>query len=162
VDPSQVDYLFDRLLNATASELPVLRDALKDHRSTLTPKLWAVLESAKPGDDRLLPAAGALASYASDDGQWEDVGGKVAQAVGSVSVNGGYLGSWLVALRPVRSKLRAPLAIIFEKSRLETERALATNILADYASDDPERLAELLMVSDAKGYGSLIPVAEKR
>ena len=50
VDASQVDYLFNRLIKATPSELPVLRDALKTHRSTLTPKLWTVLESAKPGD----------------------------------------------------------------------------------------------------------------
>ena len=50
VDAIQVDYLFKRLLAATPSELPVLRDALKTHRSTLTPKLWTVLESAKPGD----------------------------------------------------------------------------------------------------------------
>ena len=48
VDPSQVDYLFNRLLSATANELPVLRDALKTHQSALTPKLWTVLESAKP------------------------------------------------------------------------------------------------------------------
>ena len=32
VDASQVDYLFNRLINATPSELPVLRDALKPHR----------------------------------------------------------------------------------------------------------------------------------
>ena len=67
VDASQVDYLFNRLLTATPSELPVLRDALKTHRSTLTPKLWTVLESAKPGDASLLPAASALASYDPDD-----------------------------------------------------------------------------------------------
>ena len=57
VDASQVEYLFNRLLKATPGELPVLRDALKAHRSTLTPKLWTVLESAKMGDDALLPAA---------------------------------------------------------------------------------------------------------
>jgi hypothetical protein len=50
VDASQVDYLFNRLKKATHNELPVLRDALKAHRSSLTPKLWTVLESAKPGD----------------------------------------------------------------------------------------------------------------
>ena len=44
----------------------------------------------------------------------------------------------------------------------ETEHTLATNILTDYASDDPDRLAELLMVSDPKAYLSLFPVAEKR
>ena len=161
VDASQVDYLFNRLLTATPSELPVLRDALKPHRSTLTPKLWTVLESAKPGDASLLPAASALASYDPDDAKWEAVGGKVAQAL--VSVNSVFLGSWLDALRPVRGKLTAPLAAIFQdKSRPETEHTLATNILTDYASDDPDRLAELLMVSDPKAYLSLFPVAEKK
>ena len=39
---------------------------------------------------------------------------------------------------------------------------MATDILTDYASDDPDRLAELLMVADEKAYVSLFPVAEKR
>ena len=139
----------------------MLRDALKAHRSTLTPKLWTVLESAKPGDASLLPAASALASYDPDDAQWEAEGGKVAQAL--VSVNSLFLGPWIEALRPVRGKLTAPLATIFQdKARPETEHTLATNILADYASDDPDRLAELLMVADPKAYVSLFPVAEKR
>ena len=85
VDDGQVEYLFQRLQDATADEVPVLRDALKTHQSTLTPKLWTVLDSAKPGDISLLPAASALASYAPDDARWEAVGGKVAQAL--VSVN---------------------------------------------------------------------------
>ena len=74
-----------------------------------------------------------------------------------------FLGPWIDALRPVRGKLTAPLATIFaDKSRSETEHSLATNILADYASDDPDRLAELLMVADPKAYRSLFPVAEKQ
>ena len=160
VDASQVDYLFKRLIKATPSELPVLRDALKTHRATLTPKLWTVLESAKPGDASLLPAASALASYAPDDARWEAAGGKVAQAL--VSVNSIYLGDWLEYLTPVRGKLTAPLATIFrDRNRSESERTQVTNILTDYASDDPDRLAELLMVSDPKAYLSLFPVAEK-
>ena len=75
---------------------------LKPHRATLTPKLWTVLESAKPGDASLLPAASALAGYDADDAKWESVGGKVAQAL--VSVNPVFLGSWLDALRPVRTQ----------------------------------------------------------
>ena len=57
VDTSQVDYLFNRLIKATPSGLPVLRDALKTHRTSLTPKLWTVLDTTKPGDVSLLPAA---------------------------------------------------------------------------------------------------------
>ena len=89
------------------------------------------------------------------------IGGKVAQAL--VSVNPVFLGPWLEALRPVRGKLTAPLAAIFrDKARPETEHTLATNILADYAGDDPDRLAELLMDADPKAYLSLFPVAEKQ
>ena len=158
VDASQIDYLFKRLLSATPSELPVLRDGLKTHQAALVPKLWSVLESAKPGDISLLPAASALASYDPDDARWEAVGGKVAQAL--VSVNTVFLGSWLDALRPVRSKLTSPLAATFrDKSRPETEHTLATNILADYACDDPNLIANLLMDADPKAYAAFFPIA---
>src|SRR5262249_29728915 len=133
VDATQADYLFDRLSKAAPTELPVLRDALKPHRTTLTPKLWTVLESAKPGDASLLPAASALASYDPDSAQWEAVGSKVAQAL--VSVDAIFLGLWIEALRPVREKLTAPLTSIFQgKEHSESEHKLATNILANYAS----------------------------
>ena len=161
VDGTQVNYLFTRLLSVTPSELPVLRDALKAHRSTLTPKLWTMLDSAKPDERSLLPIASVLASFTPDDARWEVVGQKVAQAL--VSVNAILLGAWIEALRPVRAKLSAPLATIFQdKSRPETEHTLATSILADYASDDPDRIAELLTVSDPKAFLSLFLVAEKR
>ena len=35
VDPSQVDYIYSRLLNATPGELPILREALGPHQSQL-------------------------------------------------------------------------------------------------------------------------------
>ena len=143
VDASQVDYLFNRLIKATPSELPVLRDALKTHRTTLTPKLWTVLESAKPGDASLLPSASALAGYDPDDAKWEAVGGKVAQALVSVNPDLSRPLARSPASRP--GKLTSPLAAIFrDKSRPEIGTRLATNILTDYASDDPELIADLL------------------
>ena len=147
-------------LSATPAELPVIRDALKSHRSTLVPKLWSTLDSAKPGDVSLLPAASALADYDGTSPRWEAVGGKVAQAL--VTVNPVYLGDWLDALRPVREKLTAPLATIFrDKKRPETERTLATSILTDYASDDPNLIANLLMDADPKAYAAFFPIAQR-
>ena len=71
--------------------------------------------------------------------------------------------SWLEALRPVRGKLTAPLATIFrDKDRPETEHTLATNILADYASDDPDLIADLLMDADPKAYAAFFPIAERQ
>ncbi|MGO9599582.1 MAG: formylglycine-generating enzyme family protein, partial [Isosphaeraceae bacterium] len=161
VDTSQVDYLFNRLIKATPSELPVLRDALKKHQSALTSRLWNTLESAKPSDASLLPSASALASYSPDDARWESAGGKVAQAL--VSVNAVFLGPWIEALRLVRGKLTAPLATIFrDRNRSESERAQATDILADYAKDDPDLIADLLMDADTKAYAAFFPIAQRQ
>jgi hypothetical protein len=161
VDATQVDYLLKRLLAASPGELHVLRDALMPHSFALTPKLWTGLESAKLGDASLLPFVGALACYAPNDALWETVGAKVSQAL--VAVNPVFLGSWVDLLRPVRRSLTGPLATLFqEMSHPETEHTLATNILADYARDDPDRLAELLMVSDPKAFLSLFPIVAKR
>jgi len=161
-DTAQVDGLYDRLIAATAAELPVLRESLRPHRAELAPKLWSELEKVKPGDSSpLLSAAGALALYDPESPRWADHGGKVARAL--VTVNPVFLGQWLDALRPVRGRLTTPLAAIFrDKARPETEHTLATNILADYAADDPAALAELLMVAEPKSYRTLFPVAERQ
>ncbi len=72
----------------------------------------------------------------------------MAQAL--VKVNPIFIRGWLDVLRPTRGELTAPLATIFrDKKHSETERSLAMNILADYASDQPTLLADLLM--DAEG-----------
>ena len=158
VDASQVPITScKRLLDATPSELPVLRDALKPHRSTLTPKLWSVLDSAKPGDVSLLPAASALADLRPTSPRWE-VGGQQGgsspgqSSIRSISVPGS------TPCAPCGTSSTAPLATIFrDKNRPESERNLATNILTDYASDDPNLIADLLMDADPKAYAALLP-----
>jgi len=161
VDPTQVAYLETRLRDAAPSELPVLRDALRPHFASLTPKLWSVLDMAKPDDPRLLTSASVLALYNPENPRWADLGVKVAQAV--ATPNPVSLRPWLEALRPVRAKLTTPLlGIVRDKQRSETEHLFATYILADFAVDVPEILAELLMVGDLKAFSSLFPVAERQ
>ena len=157
-DPSQVNYLLTRLSRATSTELPVVLIALREDRTSLAPKLWEVLESAKPGDATLLPTASALAIYEPGNARWASVVGKLAQTM--VSTNPVNLGPWLDALRPVGGKLNQSLAMIFKDTNLpETERALATNILTDYASEDPNLIADLLMDSDPRAYAAFFPIA---
>jgi formylglycine-generating enzyme required for sulfatase activity len=79
-----------------------------------------------------------------------------------VSVNSLLLRPWIEALRPVRGKLTAPLATISrEKSRSEGVRSQATDILTDYASDDPSLVADLLMDADPKAYAAFFPIAQR-
>jgi hypothetical protein len=63
VDPSQVAYLEERLLDADPAQVVVVRDFLKGHAANVTPNLWSVLDAAKKDDPRGLSAAAALALY---------------------------------------------------------------------------------------------------
>ncbi len=151
VDQEQVEFLYSRLLLAAPTELSVIRDALKPYQGSLIGQLWNILEQS---DDKsqYLQAASALALYDPEDTRWQTVGGKVAQAM--VTVNAVHLDFWLGALRPARDKLTAPLATIY-REHPETERKLAFDVLQDYASDQPNVLANLLMDSEEAHFAVL-------
>ena len=56
----------------------------------------------------------------------------------------------------------ASLATTFRDPQRKTERYFATNILADYASDQPNLLADLLMDADFKAYAAFFPIAQEQ
>jgi serine/threonine protein kinase/formylglycine-generating enzyme required for sulfatase activity len=157
VDPEQATYIYDRLLEAEPSEIPVLRDALAPHKQDLVGKLWAVAERPGQGkESQRLRAACALAKYDPDGQRWANVQDQVANEL--VAVPGVFSSIWIESLQDVRGKLQAPLAVIFKnRKRRETERSLATDILADYAADQPDLLADLLMDADEKQFAILFP-----
>jgi formylglycine-generating enzyme required for sulfatase activity len=160
VDSGQVDYLYRHLLDANPAQVPVIRDALLGHEEELKEKLWAVV--AQPPKDyecRRLRAAAALAAFDPDSARWDRNGQAVAADL--VTVPAVYLANWMDALRPVRGKLQKPLSVIFcDGGRRETERSLATDLLADYAAHQPEVLARLLMDADEKQFAVLLPKVE--
>jgi serine/threonine protein kinase/formylglycine-generating enzyme required for sulfatase activity len=157
VDATQVKYLYARLLDAGPGEVQVIRDALTPHKEHLVEKLWAAVES--PETDKVSPrlrVASALAKYDPESEKWA----KLQEAVGNdlVSVPAVYLATWVESLRPVREKLLAPLAVVCrDGKRRETERSLATEILADYAADQLPFLADLLMDADEKQFAVIYP-----
>src|SRR5262249_27761946 len=65
----------------------------------------------------------------------------------------------LEALRPIRGRLLASLSsTLRDEHRPETERSFATNILTDYASDQPGLLADLLMDAGPSAYSVFLPI----
>src|SRR5262249_15560631 len=101
------------------------------------------------------------AKYDPSSKRWDQVGGQVANDL--VSVPALHLPAWLESLRPVREKLQAPLAGVYRDSkRRETERSLATDLLADYAAGRPAVLAALLLDADEKQFAVLYPKLKER
>ena len=163
VDGTQVAYLYDRLLDAEPHEVPVIRDALAAHKDDLLEKLWAVaLKPEKGKEPQRLRAAAALAKYDPESEKWAKCSPLVVNDL--VLENPVYLGQWSEAFRPVKKSLLAPLADIFRDRSPEraSERTLATNLLADYAADQPQVLADLLMDADEKQFAVIYPKFKDR
>ncbi|HVS40066.1 MAG TPA: bifunctional serine/threonine-protein kinase/formylglycine-generating enzyme family protein [Gemmataceae bacterium] len=160
VEPSRVDYLYEHLLDADPDEVGVFVAQLSDHKDELTERLWDVTQQPGKGhEDRRLRAAAALAAYDRDNPRWADAADPVVQRL---VVDPAHLSAWTAALRPVRDKLLGPLAVVFRDHSEEhaAERSLATSVLADYAADRPEALAELLQDADERQFAALFPKVE--
>jgi serine/threonine protein kinase/formylglycine-generating enzyme required for sulfatase activity len=160
VDGTQVAYLKSRLLDAEPHEVPVIRDALAQHKDELLDKLWAVVQTPEKGkESQRLRAAAALAKYDPESEKWTKGSGPVVDQL--VAENPVFLGLWTEGFRPIKGKLLASLASIYrDANRRESERSLATNILADYAAE-PQVLADLLMDADEKQFAIIYPKFDK-
>ncbi|HEX3314022.1 MAG TPA: SUMF1/EgtB/PvdO family nonheme iron enzyme, partial [Gemmataceae bacterium] len=161
VDPNQANFLCDRLLDADPHEVAVLIDALAPFKGTLTEKLWQAATVTERGkESRRLRAASALAAFDPQGDRWPTIQSAVVDDLVTVPIV--HLGLWTKPLRPVRKTLLVPLSVVFsDPNRREIERSLATDILADYAADEPRTLADLLLESDSRQFGFLFPIFKK-
>jgi formylglycine-generating enzyme required for sulfatase activity len=157
VDAGQVEPLREALLrpDARPAEVLVVRDALLPHQGRLTTGLWEQLAAGEANRDRRFRAACALAAYEPDSPRWTELAPAVVEQL--VAQDAVFLGGWLEALRPVRARLLEPLARVFRAPDQAAERSRATDILAEYAADQPDLLAELLKDADDQQYAKLWP-----
>jgi formylglycine-generating enzyme required for sulfatase activity len=160
VDESQVDYLCRRLLDADPQHLAVIRNALRPHQEALAGRLWEVLCNTRQDAHRRFRAACALAGHdAAGAARWREVSPFVAaHLLAAVQRNPSHYTILLDLLRPVRTELLAALSDTFRaRERSESERTWATTVLADYAADRPEVLADLLLDADSNQFAVLFP-----
>lgn len=172
VDPEQETVVFEGLLGASSDDFEAIRDSLMKwgSRSAITKRLWTELldprNEKNPG--RRFRAGAALATFEApfDDSSmenWNQVGEFLAkELVAEIRANLGYIDQWVSALRPVRGVLYPQLDRLFSNSEAsEIDRFAAATILADFAQDQPENLANLAVRSPAKEYPVMIARLKK-
>ena len=156
-----VDYLIDRLLKVCADR--VRRDSRRlADRSDHLPGRPAVVRRARRrrGRRQTVSSGVRFGLLCAGDSRWKNVADDTAAQL--VSVDSLHLGIWTEALRHVRDRLIPTLAKIHgDVTRSETDRYTATSILADYASDRPKCLVELIRDADAKQYDTLFPLLSR-
>lgn len=159
-DPEQVSYLSDRLLTARPDQLMVIRMALGGYREQVRSTLWELAEDPRRDANRRFRAACALAAYDPDSPRWSGIRGVIVNHL--LTENPVYLGKWAEALAPARGALLEPLAAVFRTAeRHDAKRVVTASLLADYASDRPEVLADLLLDADEQQFAILYPKLEE-
>jgi formylglycine-generating enzyme required for sulfatase activity len=165
VDEGQAQYLYQRLLQASPTELPVIRAALLPERPALRERLWGVLEDRQAHAEQRFRAACALAAPdvtedKTNRNRWQRVAPFVAdQLLAAVQQNPNSYPPLLETLRPVRASSVAPLSAVFRsEERADGDRSWAANFLGEYAA--PKVLADLLLDANATQFAVLWPRAE--
>jgi hypothetical protein len=72
-----------------------------------------------------------------------------------------HVAIWSAGLREVKEHLRGALTVAYRDREHPAEQGLATSVLADYAADQPDVLAALLLDADPKQYALLFPVLRR-
>ncbi|RLS84296.1 MAG: hypothetical protein DWI06_03730 [Planctomycetota bacterium] len=163
VDKTQVSYLYSRLLEAKPNEVKVLVDALRNFNKEFQQKLWdLLLEPEKGKEIQILRVASALAAYDGgvESKNWEKNSPLIVNQL--VKENPAFIGVWVETLKPVKNFLIKPLTITFNNRAPDktVENSLATNLLVDYAADQPEILTSLILDADEKQFSLLFPVVK--
>jgi formylglycine-generating enzyme required for sulfatase activity len=159
-DPSQRDYLAERLLRADPREVAVIREALRPHAADVSPQLWPVLESGTAPPRERFNAGLALAGLDPADAlRWRRQAGLlVDQFLTTARDDPATYAVLAESLRPVRFELLESLGTVFrDRGRPDYDRRLSTMLVADYAAERPDVLADLLLDADADQYAVLLP-----
>jgi formylglycine-generating enzyme required for sulfatase activity len=161
VEPEAVrDELMAWMLAAVdPAEVLLVRDALKTHAAGLKKRLWTQANDGAVPSRVRFRALVALAAFDPDSPRWTKAAPGLLDEL--LTANPLHLGAWARGLEPVRTRLLGPLGDVFRGKRLADQRQVAAIVLADFAADRPDVVAELLLDADAKQYAVLKPLRER-
>src|SRR5262249_43138677 len=114
-------------------------------------------DAKAPASERFRAHA-ALAAFDRDNPSWDRIAPGVVKEM--LADNPLYLAGWMEALRPVGKRLIGELSKVFREGSAE-QKQVAALVLADYAGNRPDLVAELLLDADTKQYAVLEPVVAR-
>ena len=158
---SNLDYLSKYLLNAKPEELNILISALEPFKDQITTGLWDRIVRDDRAETEFLRVASALASFDPSNLKWLALAQALVDRL--VSENPLFLKIWKESFAPIKSFLVPPLKRVLQEKGVSSDsrKIIAANILADYVSNSPEDLADLIMNSDEALFAIFLPVAKQ-
>ena len=139
------------------AEVLLVRDALQPHAAALLDRLWRTADTAGTGER--FRALVTLAAFDPQGAGWAKQQTTAVEVL--VTANPLHLGTWARGLHPVRGALLAPLGDLFRTAPSPEQRAVAALLLADYAADRPDVLADLIADANSRQFALLLPVLRR-
>jgi formylglycine-generating enzyme required for sulfatase activity len=139
-------------------EVVLFRDALARQGGELAASLWRQVEDPKVKPAERFRALVGLAAFDPAGERWRKHAGSAVEQM--LSANPLYLGTWVKALQPVSAELLTPLTKVYRAATSPERREFAATVLADYAADKPDVLADLLLEADPRQYVVLYPALQ--
>ena len=162
-DPSLIEDVTEAYFTKGVSYLLPIRQILTTRGDSLTEPMTNLLKDSAKKPEARFRAAVALAEFQKQpsDLDWDQETTKfVAEQL--VSANPDFQPIYRKGLRPIKAKLIDSLTGLFtDKSLKETQSLSAANSLADFAGDDPLKIADLLIDATPEQYAILFPLIEK-
>ena len=153
-DQSVLPFLKERLLTVSPAQFQFVRDLLSGRKDELVAGYWEIATDSSQAPARRFQAACAVASFDSDNEHWQEANFARFVAGHLVGVLPSELLPWRNALRPVKKHLTASLAEIYRDPSRDTQvRGFAADTLADYWSDNPDGLFDLLADANESQFG---------
>ncbi|MDG2222409.1 MAG: SUMF1/EgtB/PvdO family nonheme iron enzyme [Rubripirellula sp.] len=152
-DDRALAFLQKQILDVSAAQFNTVIGLLEDHRDYLIKPCWKIVKDRELDDARCFQAACVLAAYDSENPNWQDQDLNEFVIDYLVKVLPSELQHFRDALYPVRGQLTDSLSVIYRDHDRDSQvRAFATDILADYLSDDADDLFGLLVDSNEKQF----------
>lgn len=150
------DHAYQRLLAASPQEFGMLRQLLAPHAEALVAALWKEAAATEHAP-RAIRAAAALAAYDAGDERWQTLAPRVVDDL--VQENALDAAIWVQQFEPVKRRLIPALREVFHDDAIARapKRTRATDLLANYAADDPSLLVTLLGTADERQFNLLYP-----
>jgi formylglycine-generating enzyme required for sulfatase activity/serine/threonine protein kinase len=160
-DASVKDQLYTWMLQTDdPQEMLLLRDGLRPYGAELAEALWQKVDAAQTPAPERFRALVVLASFDPESPRWATAGKQAVEQF--LAANPLHLGLWKDALWPIRASLIGPLRAVFRGQKQADKQLVAANILADYADDRPDTLADLAADAEPQQYAVLLPVLQKQ
>jgi eukaryotic-like serine/threonine-protein kinase len=112
-DRGQADYVYDRLLESSPAELPVIWGILRKHDPAIEERLWPLLDDARADKEPRFRAACALANTNTDSAQIKDRWDRVSSFITDQFLTAAMLRVWKLSLGHWKEAILDVMTVLF-------------------------------------------------